>query len=456
MVSIPNIKELSIYDRLRTTSMQAEKLVEMEDDKMLRQLDSSMEQLKLVDKKMPFSSSSTFKSAVVVGIDEDLMQLKDRLIGQQQKKLEIVPIVGMGGVGKITLARKLYEDPLIVSHFAYRAWTTISQDYNMPQILKRLLCCITGQECNEHNDALKVMLHKSLFGRKYLIVLDDIWSTQFWDEIRMYFPDNNNGSRIVITTRESDVGNYASSSSPQHQVRLLSESESWNLLHQLVFGEEECPLVLQEIGRKIAKDCGGLPLAVSVIGGLLSKMERSKDVWMKIRDNVIAAISGSDKRCSTILSLSYNHLPNHLKPCFLYMAAFPEDYEIKGSRLKHMWIAEGFVKSNGERSLEEEAKDLLKSLIDRNLFLVRKYNKNGKPWSYSMHDTLRDLCIKKSAEDIFLNGSNKLTFCNPRRMTFHTSDELKDVNDSTECQLLFKNTERNIKIVEFANLDWLL
>ncbi|XP_047978784.1 putative late blight resistance protein homolog R1B-8 [Salvia hispanica] len=368
-------------------SHQAEKLMEMEDKKMLRELDSATEQAKLVDKKMPSSSSS---SSGVVGIDADLMQLKDRLAGMQTK-LEIVPIV----------------------------------EFDKHK----------GKGIHE----LKDILYKSLYGRKYLIVLDDIWSTKFWDEMRMYFPVINNGSRILITTRESDVVNYTDSSRSQHQMQLLSESESWNLLHQLVFGEEECPPELQEIGQKIAKDCDGLPLAISVIGGLLSKMERSEDAWRKIGDNVIAAISESDERCYSILSLSYDHLPNHLKPCFLYMGAYPEDFEIKGSKLILLWVAEGFVKSNGERSLEEEAEDWLKSLIDRNLFQVRKYERDGNAKSYSMHDLLRVICIRKCSEEEFMNGPNKFTFPNPRRMSFHTSDELEDVNDSTESMSLTRS-----------------
>ncbi|KAL1561257.1 putative late blight resistance protein R1A-10 [Salvia divinorum] len=440
-LSTPDLQQVTRV--LDSVMEQAEKLTEMEDKKMPRELDSAMEQqLKLVemeDKKMPSISSSSSKSAVV-GIDADVMQLKDRLTSMEKKR-EIVPIVGMGGIGKTTLARKLYEDPLIVDHFAYRAWTTVSQDYNMRQILKSLLRCITGQECDRHSDDLKDMLYRSLSGRKYLIVLDDIWSTEFWDEMRMYFPDYNNGSRIVITTRESDVANYADSSSSHHQVPLLSESESWNLLHQLVFGEEECPLVLQKIGRKIAKDCSGLPLAICVIGGLLSKMKRSKDVWKKLGDNVIAAISESDERCYSILSLSYNHLPNHLKPCFLYMGAFPEDFEIKGSRLVHLWVAEGFVKSNVEKSLEEEAEDWLKSLVERNLFMVREYNKYGRPKSYSMHDMLRDLCIRKCGEDKFLYAKNgpKVTFSTPHRVSLDISNGMDDVNGSTESVSLTRS-----------------
>ncbi|XP_047976610.1 putative late blight resistance protein homolog R1A-10 isoform X4 [Salvia hispanica] len=421
-LSTPDLQQ--VIRELGSVMEQAEKLMEMEERKMPRELDSS--------------SSSGSKSAVVVGIDEDLMQLKDRLT-RMEKKLEIVPIVGMGGVGKTTLTRKLYEDNMIVECFHCRAWATVSQDYNMRQVLKSLLRCITGKDCDQPTNELKDMLYKSLFGRKYLIVLDDIWSTKFWDEIRMYFPDNNNGSRIVSTTRESDVANYANSLSLQHQVRLLSESESWNLLHQLVFGEEECPLVLQEIGRKIAKDCGGLPLAISVIGGgLLCKMERSEDVWRKIGDNVMASISGLDERCYSILFLSYNNLPNHLKPCFLYMAAFPEDYEIKGSKLVYMWNTEGFVKSNGERSLEEKAKDWLKSLVERNLFLVSEYNKNYyrlKPKSYySMHDMLRIY-----ASGNLLNGPSHFNVSNPRRVSFHNFYQLEHVNEPTDSMELTRS-----------------
>ncbi|XP_042045696.1 putative late blight resistance protein homolog R1B-16 [Salvia splendens] len=391
----------------------------------LQQATQQLEPMKLVEELEENSAYSSRSKNDLVGVDAILLELKVCLTNME-RKVEIIPIVGMGGIGKSTLARNLYDDACIVSHFDYRGWAAISQ---VPNVREIMLSLLRGQDekvgdqligCGEYE--LREILHKRLFGRRYMIVLDDIWSTKVWDEIRMYFPDNSNGSRIVITTRESDAAFYVAGSKSLHHVRLLNKSASRDLLCRIAFGEEVCPGELQGVAARIGSDCSGLPLAIHVIGGLLSKVERSRDVWENVSTDVKASIVESDEHFSNILYLSYNHLPIHLKPCFLYMGAFPEDYEIKGSRLKSLWIAEGFVKSKGDKSLEEEAEDYLKALVERNLLLVRRKKYNGKPVSYSIHDLLRDLCLRKANEEKFLNLKDSM-----HRVSVHSSSEIEDV-----------------------------
>lgn len=161
------------------------------------------------------------KISAVVGLEEHLIRVMEELTGQQHKR-QIFPIVGMGGIGKTTLCRNVYENPLIVQHFHIRAWITVSQDYSVREIIQRLLRQIrtpfereyqeTKQTFNneQRDDQLGEELYKGLSGRKYLIVMDDIWGTEVWDEVKMFLPDNGNGSRIMVTTRLSDVAHRLS------------------------------------------------------------------------------------------------------------------------------------------------------------------------------------------------------------------------------------------------------
>ncbi|XP_073048660.1 putative late blight resistance protein homolog R1C-3 [Primulina eburnea] len=351
------------------------------------------------------SKFSSRKKTSIVGSNEDFIQIKDRLTGSSSK-LETISIVGMGGIGKTTLARNLYDDSLIEYHFDTRAWVTVSQDYSVQEIFRDLLKSsgsVKDEFRNESIGKLGENLYKSLKGRRYLIVMDDVWDTKVWDDVKRFFPDEYNGSRIVLTSRLSEVALYENSISYVHHMNLLGLEESWNLLCIKVFGEESPPYELEGIGKKIAWNCKGLPLAIVVIGGLLSKgSSKTREYWEIIAENVTSTTSGTDYKIMEILSSSYDHLPHHLKSCFLYMGAFPEDQEIFLSQLIMLWVAEGFLKPLSPKSSEEVAEEYLNDLIDRSLVMVGRRNHLGKIKTCRIHDLLRDLCVKKAMEEKFL------------------------------------------------------
>nr|XP_027098614.1 putative late blight resistance protein homolog R1A-3 [Coffea arabica] len=347
---------------------------------------------------------------VVVSLSDQEEVIIDRLIkGSLQQ--DMVSLVGMPGIGKTTLAKKLYNDSRVTYHFHIRAWCCISQVYSKRQVLLDILSNISGLTDYIHkmtDEDLDLELYQQLKGRRYLIVMDDMWSTEAWDDLERSFPDDKNGSRLLITSRIQNVALNAKPNSDPYLLRLLTDDESWSLLQLKSFHGKGCPTELLGVGKEIAQQCKGLPLSVVAVAGLLERTEKKPDLWKQIVDSLSRRlIDDPQTQCKEILELSYEQLPYNLKACFLYFGAFLEDKDISVRKLIRLWVSEGFIKKSEEKSLEDLGEDYLMDLVGRSLVLVSKRRSIGGVKTCRVHDMLHDLCLSRSKEEMFLQPITK-------------------------------------------------
>ncbi|KAL2531257.1 putative disease resistance protein [Abeliophyllum distichum] len=361
---------------------------------------------------------------IVVGFEDEAKKIIDQLLGALEH-LQILSIYGMPGLGKTTLAKKLYNDPTIVYHFDKCAWCVVSQTYQRRNMLIDILKTVSDLSReripNMEEDQLAEALYKSLKGTRYFIVLDDIWNVDAWDDLKRYFPDDRCRSRILFTTRLKDVGLQASPQCVVNELPFLSEAQCWDLLQQKVFQKEYCPPQLIDIGKQIATNCHGLPLAVVVMAAVLANMEKKESLWQEVVGSLSSHISDGNNKCMDVLELSYKHLPVHLKPCFLYFGVFQEDIEIPIGKLIALWIAEGLIEKQEQKSLEDVAHDYLMDLIGRSLILIAKRKSDGRVKACNMHDLLHDMCLRIAEQEDFLKViQNELSICDKHHMSIHS------------------------------------
>ncbi|XP_057457269.1 disease resistance protein RPM1-like [Lotus japonicus] len=357
----------------------------------------------------PRMVSLFIEEAEVVGFEGPRNQLVDWLVDGSAART-VISVVGMGGLGKTTLAKNVFDNQKVKGHFDTRAIITVSQTYTVEALLRNVLKQFYMETNEPLPAAIRTMdtislvaeMRRYLQDKRYVIVFDDIWKLEFWDEIQLATLDNNMGSRIVITTRNLEVAYYCKKSSlvRVHKLQPLPSNKAWELFCKKAFQFDlngNCPPELEEMSSEIAKKCEGLPLAIVAIGGLLSTKDKTVFEWKILCQNLNFELRRNPHLTSLtrILALSYDDLPPYLKSCFLYFGIYPEDYPIRCMRLVRQWVAEGFVINEEETTLEEVAEQYLTELIHRSLVQVSLVNFDGKASICRVHDLLHQMIVGK-------------------------------------------------------------
>ncbi|KAJ3681597.1 hypothetical protein LUZ60_014170 [Juncus effusus] len=403
------------------------------------------------------TSSLADPDMVGSGIDEDAGNLVELLIADgHHEKPRVHAIVGIGGIGKTTLARRIFNDDRITAHFHVKLWVSVTQNFKDIDLLRSIAIRLLDHyplyrenmwdvKCDSSRDYVEMVINGVLVGgrRKVFLVLDDMWSEGVWhDLLRSLLQSCAAGSQVVITTRNMGVAEKVGSVDI-HNAQLMSIEDGWALLRKKVsFNGKEDDVDLEgveDIGLEIVKECAGLPLAIKAIGGVLCNKPKRRSEWEAVRRNSNWSVRGLPEGVHAALYLSYEDLPPHLKECFLYICLFPLAPYFSKQNLIHYWIAEGFIKSRGGQTLEEFGAECYFELLERGLI-------QPDPLSYDrstcvVHDLLQSLAQFLAREESLVQMQRK------NWITADTSEGLVNSISTKPRRLSTRISEGEMKVM---------
>ncbi|XP_027181788.1 putative disease resistance protein RGA1 [Coffea eugenioides] len=334
----------------------------------------------------------------ILGRDEEkeqivyiLMKEKDR----DDQNVSVLPMVGVGGLGKTTLAQLVFNDERIANHFEPKLWVWVSEDFDRKRIIKALINYIQRTPTEELELApLQRNLQELLRGKRYLIVLDDVWNEnpEEWEKLKSVLQCGSKGSSIVTTTRMEKVATIMGTLRTYY-LSSLSENQCWSLFRQRAFGRQEAEEYpnLVVIGKEIVKKCGGVPLAAKALGGFL-QFKREENEWNSVKCSELWNLPEDETHILPALRLSYLNLPVELRGCFAFCAMFPKGSKIEKEEVIHLWMANGLISSNETMEVEHANGDaVLTELHYRSLFQAVKKDEFGSVLTFEMHDLVHDL-----------------------------------------------------------------
>ncbi|KAH8479388.1 hypothetical protein H0E87_010659 [Populus deltoides] len=331
--------------------------------------------------QMPRWSSPVYDHTQVVGLEDDTKKIKDWLYNADVGILKI-GIVGMGGLGKTTIAQMVFNDREIEDRFERRMWISVSQSFDEEQIMRSMLRTLGDASVGDDRGELLRKINQYLLGKRYLIVMDDVWSLDgnWWSRISEGLPKGN-GSSVIITTRLVEVLRKMEASEAMHQPDILNGNNSWLLFRKIAFaasGGDCTKPELEKIGKEIVQKCNGLPLAIKAIGGMLLYKSHYHE-WKRIADNFRDELGENDDT----------------------------DCVVTKEQLVHWWIGEGFVPLRSGRPSTEAGEDCFSGLTNRCLVEVVEKTYNGTILTCKIHDMVRELVIKMAENDAFFKVTGR-------------------------------------------------
>jgi len=345
-------------------------------------------------------TSSDLDGSNLVGenIEEDTRNLVEMLTSAELSKCEnnkilVFAIVGAGGIGKTTLAKKVFNNEIIQQEFTKKIWLSVNRDFSEIE-LRRAIIEAGGdyQSARNTRGALERALKEVLNGQKILLVMDDVWNHQAWEDVLetpLVTATLAHGSCVLITTRHDTVARGMMATKPYHHINKLDPEDAWSLLKKKVIGngnDEDQIELLRDIGMEIITKCDYLPLAVKVMGGLLRQKTARRREWENVLNDSIWSVCQMPEELNYAIYLSYEDMSPNLKPCFLHYSILPKSTMFLASDIVAMWISEGFVHGTS-RDLEEIGKEYYDELIQRNL--IEPVMGSIEQIHCNMHDVVR-------------------------------------------------------------------
>ncbi|KAF7105537.1 hypothetical protein CFC21_106335 [Triticum aestivum] len=348
----------------------------------------------------------------IVGRQDEKEQLVKILLGHCYNKnnsnhVMVLPIIGMGGIGKTTLAQLVHNDQRVKHHFELVLWACISEKFVIEEIVRSVIEVATMKKCDlTQMEALQKELCGVLGKKRYLLVLDDVWNEDGhkWDAMRSLLNSHaGSGSAIIVTSRSDQVASIMGTL-PPHHISLLNEDQSWELFHRNAFGREaEKQDELITVAKKIVHKCKGLPLAIKTIAALLRSKHHSQ--WFSVLDSDVWKDDILTSAIVPALQLSYDHLSSEAKICFSFCALFPKDSPMDKDTLIQLWIANDFIASE---TRGQEIFDILvwrcflQDVENQHYTKIGDYEHIHRSIICRMHDLMHDLAESVSGNDCFI------------------------------------------------------